>query len=135
MKRKWVLIIGLILLLFTAAWVYYLYQKPRADVAAIKADYSITAEKLYNDFATNEAEADKKYSGKVIEVTGIVADVQVSDSAVIVLLAAGNETSGINCSFKNTNVALTGKGKTVEVKGRCTGFLMDVNLVDAGFVE
>lgn len=135
MKRKWFLMAGLLLILLAAGWFFYLYQKPRADVASVEAAHTLTAEKLYDDFVTDEAAANQKYTDKIIEVKGIVSEVQAMDSSAMVLLAAGNETGGINCSFQRNNNALPQKGQMAIIKGRCTGFLMDVNLVDAVFVK
>lgn len=135
MKGKWFLIAGLILILLAAGWFYYLYQKPRADVADVKAAHTLTAEKLYHDFVTDEAAADQKYTDKIIEVKGMVSEVQTMDKTAFVLLGAGNENGGINCSMQHDNVALPEKGKKITIKGKCTGFLMDVNLVDAVYVK
>lgn len=135
MKRKWFLIAGLMLILLAAGWFYYLYQKPRADVTDAKATHTLTAEKLYTDFVADEAAADQKYTDKIIEVKGMVGEVQAMDTSAMVLLAAGNETGGINCSFQHNEIALPQKGQMVTIKGKCTGFLMDVNLVDAVFVK
>jgi hypothetical protein len=50
-----------------------------------------------------------------------------------VLLAAGAAGNGVNCSLQSgaTNIAV---GRTVTIKGKCAGFLMDVSLVDAAVV-
>lgn len=135
MKRKRLFAACFAILLLTAGWLYYLYQKPRADVAKIKAAFHLSAESLYRDFATNEATANQKYTGNIIEVKGVVSDAQRMDSSAFILLAAGNEMGGINCSVRDPGVVLPLKDETVTVKGRCTGFLMDVNLVDAVIIQ
>lgn len=135
MKRKWIIIGGIISFLLAAGSSYYLFQKPRADVASVKAAHSVTGEEIYRDFVSNEAVANQKYTGKVIEVKGVVSDVQLSDGTATVLLTAGNDMGGINCSFQNNDVPSSVKGQEIKVKGRCTGFLMDVNLVDAVLVK
>jgi hypothetical protein len=132
MQKKWIFFAGIVLLFLAAGWGYYMYQKPRAGVASVKSAYSLSAEELYQDFVQDEAAATEKYTGKVIEVSGVVSDVQAMDSAMIVLLSAGNEAGGVNCSFsRNEQKAIPQKGERITVKGRCAGFLMDVNLVDA----
>ncbi len=135
MKRKWLFITGIIILLVIAGWMYYQYQKPRADVNTITATYFVLAEKIYQDFVTNEALANQKYVGKVLEITGAVSEAQVTDGAAMVLLAAGDEAGGVNCSFQKTTVIMPVKGQTITIKGRCTGFLMDVNLSEAVIVK
>ena len=87
-------------------------------------------------FVWNEEAANKKYISKVIEVTGVVTDVQSADNTVMVLLSSGDEAGGINCSFlKNLKKPIPKTGESIKVKGRCTGFLMDVALVDAVLIK
>jgi hypothetical protein len=105
-------------------------------VVHAKADFSITADALYKAFSSNETEANKTYGGKVVQVRGVVAEVQATEASVNVLLSSGSVTGGVNCSLADR---LTAKelspGKQVTIKGRCAGFLMDVSLVDAVRVE
>lgn len=138
MTRKTKLIFaGVFLCLATLAWGYYLYHKPRAGVVAMHTDSSMTADALYHQFIANEQQADKLFGNKVLEVTGVVALVESAAGGTSVVLAAKNDTGGgINCSLAQGQLAddlLV--GQRVSVKGRCTGYLMDVNLVDAVLVS
>jgi hypothetical protein len=65
----------------------------------------------------------------------LFSDVQLMDSTVNIFLAVGNDMGGINCSFKNNDVPSSVKGQEIKVKGRCTGFLIDVNLVDVVLIK
>ncbi|GEO09663.1 OB-fold protein [Segetibacter aerophilus] len=134
MKKKSVFFSGMVLLVaIIAATAFYMYQKPRTSLADVKADYSVSAKDLYAAFQQDEKKASQQFVEKVVEVTGTVDNVQVSDSTISVLLV-GDEMGGVNCSVrKNQDGAETtpAKGATVKVKGRCVGFLMDVNIVDA----
>ena len=70
--------------------------------------------------------------GKVIEVAGIISSVNESGNYVSLNLKAVSE-GGINCSLLKKDLDAEDKFKTgdsVVIKGKCTGFLMDVNLVD-----
>lgn len=93
------------------------------------------AENIFQEFETNEAAANQKYVGKVLEIWGEVSEAQVSDSAAMILLAAGNNMGGVNCSFLEKNSKLPVKGQKITVKGRCTGFLMDVHLTEVVVVK
>jgi hypothetical protein len=119
------------------AWGYYLYEKPRRGAAGARAEKSIAAKELYEAFAQNEQVANKLYNNKVLEVKGTVLQVQKSGESVSVLLFGGNsEGSGVNCSValeKTDKIPVA--GQSVKVKGICTGFLMDVNLVDATLIN
>lgn len=133
-KKKILFAVVVLCLLIAAATAFYWYQKPRTSLTNIKPDYTLSAKDLYNAFQQDENKANQQFLKKVIQVTGTVDNVQVTDSTVSLLLASGNEMGGINCSMtksKNNEPATPAKGATVNVKGRCVGFLMDVNLVDA----
>lgn len=130
MQKKQGLFAGAVLCLVVAGWSYYQYQKPRENAADEKAAYTLTAEQLFTEYSTDETSAEQKYSGKVIAVTGTVAEVQKAANATNILLSAGAATGGVNCSLQK-EAGPVSVGAQVTVKGRCTGFLMDVSLVDA----
>jgi hypothetical protein len=70
--------------------------------------------------------------GKVIEVSGIVSSVNESVDYVSINLKAAAE-GGVNCSISKKDLSADEtfkKGDSLTIKGKCTGFLMDVNLVD-----
>lgn len=133
MRKKTIFFAGIIVCLLILAAAFYMYQKPRAGLLNTKPDYTMAAQELYTAFAQNEQKANRQFIEKVILVKGTVDNVQASDSAINIQLSAGDETGGVNCSVsKNNNAAvLPQKGTVIQVKGRCVGFLMDVNLVDA----
>jgi hypothetical protein len=133
MKKRTILWIGiLLLLLLAAAWAYHLYVKPHRSAAGETADFSVDADSLYSQYQANEQAADRKYLGKVIEVSGKLTEIQRNGNSEVWILSQQPGGGGINCQL----FAGTGpdpeprKGDAVTVKGRCAGFLMDVNLVD-----
>jgi hypothetical protein len=133
LKTKTILWVGIpLLLLFAFAWAYHLYVKPHQSAAGESADFTIDADSLYQQYQTNEHLADQKYLGKVIEVSGKLSEIQRSGSTEIVILSPQAGGGGINCQlFAGTKPDPEPKsGDPVTVKGRCTGFLMDVNLAD-----
>ncbi|MEJ0080514.1 MAG: hypothetical protein WDM78_06055 [Puia sp.] len=70
--------------------------------------------------------------GKVIEVSGIVSSVNESAGYISVNLKAVTD-GGINCSVLKKDLSPDDKlknGDSLTIKGKCTGYLMDVNLVD-----
>jgi hypothetical protein len=134
MKKRTILWIGIpLLLLLAVAWAYHLYVKPHQSAAGETADFSIDADSLYSQYQANEHAADQKYLGKVIEVSGKLSDIQHNGNAEVWILSQqGSGGGGINCQlFAGVKPDPEPKsGDIVTVKGRCTGFLMDVNLVD-----
>lgn len=132
MKKRTILWIGIPLLLLLAfAWAYHLYVKPHQSAAGETADFTVDADSLYSQYQSNEHAADAKYLGKVIEVCGKLSDIQHSGKAEVWILSQQGG-GGINCQlFAGVKADPEPKpGDIVTVKGRCTGYLMDVNLVD-----
>lgn len=130
MQKRVLFFVLAILCLLIAGWAYYLYQKPRAGVTGTKADFAISAPALYKEFTMNEEAATKKYVDKVLQVTGKVQQIDSMQGNVNVILYADVADGGVNCTFAG-NENIPKAGEEVVIKGRCTGFLMDVSLVDA----
>lgn len=132
-KRRSTWWIGILLLvLAVAGWAWYLYDKPHRSAAGISADVKIDADVLYHQYQSDEHAADLKYMGKVLSVAGRLTEIQHSGSSEIWILSTQPGGGGINCQlFAGTKADPEPKpGDAVTVKGRCTGFLMDVNLAD-----
>ena len=134
MKVKLAIAAGIvILLLIGAAVAWRLYNKPHMGVANIETDMRMSAADLYNDFQRDETLANKKYLNKVIEVSGNVSEIQNVNGSQIILLSSTGDMGGVSCQLTNdeNNKKLTiKKSTTITVKGKCSGYLMDVNLVD-----
>jgi hypothetical protein len=129
---------AIILLLIIGVTVYYQYNQPRKDVSTQHTDVAIAASLLYRQYFEHEKEANLKYLDKIIEVKGMVSEVQNNNGMMIVLMNAEDGLGGINCSMKEPNLHITQsslRDKTVIIKGKCTGFLIDVNLVDCVLVQ
>jgi hypothetical protein len=133
MKKRAILWVGIpLLVLFAFAWAYHLYIKPHGSTAGDAADFNLAADSLYLQYQADEHAADQKYLGKVIEVSGKVSEIQHSGNSQIWILSPQPGGGGINCQlFAGIKPDPEPKsGDFVTVKGRCTGFLMDVNLAD-----
>jgi hypothetical protein len=131
MRKIYFFGIGL-LLICLAAWGLYTVYKPHRNVEGEDAAATLTATSLYNEFAKNESEANKKWTGKVLEVKGIISSVTESGNYISLNLAATAD-GGVNCSVLKKDLPADhtfNKGDSISVKGKCTGFLMDVNMVD-----
>lgn len=123
----------LLSLLVLFGWIYYLYNKPHGSAAGETSILSIDAGSLFREYRDNEGLADKKYLGKVIDVSGKLAEVLHNGQLEIWMLVAQPGIGGVNCQLFPGNMENhrdVKPGDQVTVKGRCTGFLMDVNLAD-----
>jgi tRNA_anti-like len=131
--RKYLVFTGSILLAGLVIWGIYFYKMPHKSVAGEKPEVKIEAGELYRQYQKDENGSNKKYLNKVIEIKGTVRDVQKNDTSMNVLVGDPNAAGGVSCSFifepgKNLNIPQTGAVSII--KGKCTGFLMDVILVD-----
>jgi hypothetical protein len=136
MRRKYLLIAVLVWALLIAMGLY-VYNKPHSSAVNAKTDYSLNAADLYKQFQQDEAVASKKYLDKIIEVKGTVVEVQQTGNTASLELREESAMGGINCSFTNLehNTQMPSKGSFLTIKGKCSGFLMDVNLVDCAVIE
>jgi tRNA_anti-like len=119
-----------VLMLFLAVWGIYRVFQPHRNASGIEAVATLTAADLYQDFRHDESSANKKWVGKVIEVTGIISSVNESGNYVAINLRVSDD-GGINCNILKKDLDGQFKsGDSITIKGECTGFLADVNLVD-----
>jgi hypothetical protein len=110
----------------------YVFRGAEKSVASEDALYSISADEIYSTFEENETAANEKFLGKVIEVTGIINEIEKTDSGqLIVLLSCSSPLGGVRCSFETDQDNVSKKvtnGSTCTLKGKCSGMLMEVVL-------
>src|SRR5450631_589869 len=133
-KRKffWVTI-PLCLVLIAVIWGIYLYNKPHGSAADGTVAISLNADSLFAQYQRDEHGADQLYLGKVIEVSGKIAEIQQNAQSEVLILSTQSGTGGINCQLfpgEDKKEPPCHTGDLVKIRGRCTGFLMDVNLAD-----
>jgi hypothetical protein len=134
MRKRIIVFAGVFLCLIAVAIGYRLYNMPRTTAVDIQTDKKVTATDLFDAFSKDEAAANAVYTNKVLEVTGVIKDVQQSGKELSVLLSGGGSDGGVNCTLlRDENMPKV--GTSVRVKGRCTGFLMDVSIIDATIIN
>ncbi len=117
---------------FTVA--YLMWNKPQRKVENEKG-IEITSAQLVKDYQANEAEANKKYLDKAIQVTGTVANIKSNqDGNSTITLASDDAFTGVFCTLKETPVKVT-NGSSVIIKGICSGMLSDVRVREAVIVN
>jgi hypothetical protein len=124
-----IFISGAILTVLALVYVYvFIYNKPHQDYEKAKPDFIITAEELFYSFVDNQAEAESKFNGKVLLLTGTVSSVEQTQDMTIVNFSFtegifGNE--GIRCTMLDNHAEKANQllfGTQISVKGLCTGF-------------
>ncbi|MEI7982220.1 MAG: hypothetical protein WCI71_11250 [Bacteroidota bacterium] len=129
--KTWVKIVsGLVTVGIIAAFLVYffIYNKPHPDYETMDATFTVTAGDLYKAFTADKTLAGNKYNGKVIEVSGRLSKVEVSDSlttCVFVFSQGVFGDEGLRCTmlkkFSGEARKFQPDGE-VKLKGYCTGF-------------
>jgi hypothetical protein len=108
-------------------------------VKSSEASVSTSAVQLYAQYEANEVEADNKYKGKVLAVTGVAGDIgkDIMDEAYV-LLSSGDALGmfGVQCFFSESeeqNFSNLRTGQQLTIKGRCDGKFGNVFLKDCTF--
>jgi hypothetical protein len=115
---------------------FYLYNKPVESLARKKADVTVTADQLISEYEQDEKAADQKYLGKVVEVTGKITDVTEEQGTQKVSLETANPLSAVICEMEGKMPVTDSKsGDQVTIKGMCSGYLNDVQLVQCTLVK
>jgi hypothetical protein len=134
LKKRTFFLGGILLcLLILLTWSIRLYTKAHASVEGASVAFSIDADSLYRQYQEDEHGSDLKYLGKVIEVKGRISEIRHNGPLEIWILSAHTGGGGINCQLFPGEKYASGDphtGDSVSIRGRCTGFLMDVNLAD-----
>lgn len=112
---------------------------PAKNMNKAKANHVIAANNLFNEFNANEAQANKKYMGLVIEVNGSIADISEDQKGdKVVMLKNDDDFPGVLCTLtkKETDKISSYKtGQPIKIRGICTGMLMEVVLKDCVIIE
>ena len=140
--KKVIKITGVLFLaaVLAAAYIwFFVYNKPHRNFEKAKPVIVESARKSYQDFKANPRAAE---AGKVIEIYGVPAGIEHSDSLVVVVFAFqkgmfGNE--GVRCTvlphYRKEAAALSLRD-TVYIKGFCSGYNgTDVILEDCSIIH
>ena len=113
---------------------YIIWNKPQRKVENEKG-IEVTSAQLVKDYQANEAEANKKYLDKAIQVSGTVSEIKNNqDGNSTIMLASDDVFAGVLCTLKEKPVNVT-SGATITIKGICSGMLSDVRLREAVIVK
>jgi hypothetical protein len=130
---------GILLLFFFGAIIgYKIYNKPHVNVAQEKAAIVSTASKILEDFSSDETAANVKYLGKILQVNGVIAKIETVQSKCSITLETGAVFGAVLCTLtieESAQKRALQVGQEIQLKGICTGFLMDVILVKCIILE
>ena len=141
MNRKAILIIVLLALVGAGGlYAWKEYDRPVSGADTMTVAETITATELLKAFQSDENAANKRYVGtsdQAIQVSATIRSIEpAADGKVNVILETGDALAGVVCEFNEADVPAGWQAGTgVEVKGICTGMLLDVVLVRCAAVE
>lgn len=129
-----ILIYVALALVAAAIYGWYEYNRTVPTLEDAKADFTLTADELFDAFDTNEDGATAKYVGKVIEVSGtVIATEDKAEGSTVTLEASNAMVGGVNCGFGESPELK--EGQQVTLKCACQGFLMDVVMNNCNVVQ
>jgi hypothetical protein len=102
---------------------YYIWNKKVDKMSDRKGDFILTAADLAKQYS------DAIHLGKVLQVTGTVANVEAEKDVTNVTLETGDTMTAISCEMEKGSEAPSVKtGDVVTMKGQCDGRISDVVL-------
>lgn len=114
--KKNKIILGLVILMLLVSGGSYLYYgvlfKTSRNIESEEPIFTISAERLIQDYKTNQKKADSKYLNKTIKIEGIVSS--GTDSTVVL-------HNTVFCLFSHPQKNMLIK-KNVVIKGKCIGY-------------
>lgn len=128
--KKSILIGSIVLLALISVGIYgyYQYNRRNSDLGDTPAAFKITAADLMKQFAENASQAGKKYTGKIIDVSGLLKEANVNGRYVTLILGEEGTLSSVRCSMDTVhsfNKEALKNGSTVTIRGHCTGYNSD----------
>ncbi len=114
---------------------YQMYNAPVATLKNVKSDITIQASDLLKLYKENESTANTAYLDKIIAVTGEIDKVESQDG-ISIYLKTEDPLSQVICQLDNSYTQIDySSGDNITIKGLCTGYLMDVILVNSTIIN
>ncbi len=123
-------------ILVTSVICLLIYYKPHRSVSKEEAAFKLSVSQLVDAFSQNESQANSIYLGKILEVQGILKEIILNDSSLVLLLGDTAQSTGVSCYLQKDQkdrYTTLKRGESVNVKGICNGMLLDV-VLDKGIL-
>ena len=129
----WIFLIGIVV---AVSAVYYVFNKHRRNISKESALYSLEAKQLISEFRKDETTATAKYLDKAITVKGEIKNVRTLENHSMVF-SLEDEMEGVSCTVDSADAVINSskltqfsKGSMGTFKGRCSGMLMDIQIIN-----
>lgn len=126
-RRKWLRWLVLIFpagVLAAGAVIWYIFTDTFSDTSKLKADFTVNARDLIAEFQQNDSAANRRYAEKLVQVRGVVTEVEKADTTVNIKMADTTSGSYIIFAFQQQHLAEAKsikEGDSVVIKGSCSG--------------
>jgi hypothetical protein len=143
--KKWFKIIGALAVIAIIAAVliyFFVINKPHPDYEKEQAAFTLKANELFEQYRADKTGANEKYTGQVLQVSGMLDKVEALDTisiAVFIFEEGMFGDEGIRCTMLekySKQLQAYGLNKAINIKGYCTGYNdTDVILTHCSIVE
>src|SRR5215510_13935691 len=100
MSRKKIIILTILVIAGIGVWYGYKeFTRTNKDLSKVKPDVSIAAMDLVKEYEKDDSAANKRYLGKVIEVTGVVKEMPRDNSGYYTIVLGDSSQSSVRCSL------------------------------------
>ena len=138
MSKKNILILLAVLTILGGYLGIRMYNKPHVNVAESDPDLVLFSQTLLDDFESDEISANEKYLEQIIQVTGKIQKLSTANGNGTITLTNGTSIGSVICHLsekENKKMVSLREGQEIMVKGICTGYLMDVILINCVLVN
>ena len=139
MNKKKLLISAVIIGAIAAYFIWANFLKTAPSMRKLDTAFQVEAVALYKEFDSNEATANAKYLNKIIEVTGVVANIEVSEDSKPIISLKTEGFGVIKCTMESDlddeELSEIQMNSTLVIKAECIGMLLDVLLNRAIIIE
>ncbi len=123
--KKLLFITGSIIILAVIIYGYHEYTRAPMSAKDSPADFVLDASTLANEYKMDEKAATKKYSGRVLQVKGVLTSFDSYNNINTIVLKANDMSVRCVLDKMNNDVSIPAKGSTLIIKGYCTGYNAD----------
>jgi DNA/RNA endonuclease YhcR with UshA esterase domain len=130
--KKTILLIVLFIGIIGAFIGYKMANKSHIDISTTSPEITVTATQLIDEFTIDELASNTKYLDKLIAVNGTISSIKKEEEKGIISLKTDDDFGSVLCHLSieaTQKIAQLKIGQNIQIKGICTGFLMDVILV------
>jgi hypothetical protein len=128
-RNKIGVLILAVLIIASAIFGWREYYRKNEPVVNMTPAFIVTAEQIVKEFEANDSVPAKKYTGKLIAVSGNIKQVDKDEQGYFtVVLGSEGSMSSVRCAMDSlyaSDVQTLQKGQPATIKGMFTGFQKD----------